>query len=159
MNGAASRSQRTNARNQSGFTLIELLIVIAIISILAMVATPTYLAFALRAKISGDIPMIEPLKQLVTEFYVIENQWPQDNATAYGLPPEEYSGKYVQSVSVSSTPTPGSLTVVYDNTEINILNQNNTLIFQPQIDATTNAVVWVCEGGTIDKRYRPSECR
>ncbi|EMR8732980.1 pilin [Neisseria gonorrhoeae] len=67
---------------QKGFTLIELMIVIAIVGILAAVALPAYQDYTARAQVSEAILLAEGQKSAVTEYYLNNGIWPENNASA-----------------------------------------------------------------------------
>ncbi|EMT3523121.1 pilin [Neisseria gonorrhoeae] len=67
---------------QKGFTLIELMIVIAIVGILAAVALPAYQDYTARAQVSEAILLAEGQKSAVTEYYLNNGEWPENNASA-----------------------------------------------------------------------------
>ncbi|EPI2898585.1 pilin, partial [Neisseria gonorrhoeae] len=87
---------------QKGFTLIELMIVIAIVGILAAVALPAYQDYTARAQVSEAILLAEGQKSAVTEYYLNNGKWPEDNTSAGVANPTEIKGKYVQSVTVTN---------------------------------------------------------
>ncbi|ENX3096117.1 pilin [Neisseria gonorrhoeae] len=86
---------------QKGFTLIELMIVIAIVGILAAVALPAYQDYTARAQVSEAILLAEGQKSAVTEYYLNNGKWPEDNTSAGVANPTEIKGKYVKSVTVA----------------------------------------------------------
>ncbi|ENS5902386.1 pilin [Neisseria gonorrhoeae] len=67
---------------QKGFTLIELMIVIAIVGILAAVALPAYQDYTARAQVSEAILLAEGQKSAVTEYYLNNGIWPENNGDA-----------------------------------------------------------------------------
>ncbi|ENW2131881.1 pilin [Neisseria gonorrhoeae] len=67
---------------QKGFTLIELMIVIAIVGILAAVALPAYQDYTARAQVSEAILLAEGQKSAVTEYYLNNGEWPENNDKA-----------------------------------------------------------------------------
>ncbi|EPT3612796.1 pilin, partial [Neisseria gonorrhoeae] len=87
---------------QKGFTLIELMIVIAIVGILAAVALPAYQDYTARAQVSEAILLAEGQKSAVTEYYLNNGEWPENNTSAGVANPTEIKGKYVQSVTVAN---------------------------------------------------------
>ncbi|EMT0055915.1 pilin, partial [Neisseria gonorrhoeae] len=87
---------------QKGFTLIELMIVIAIVGILAAVALPAYQDYTARAQVSEAILLAEGQKSAVTEYYLNNGIWPENNASAgVASSPTDIKGKYVESVTVA----------------------------------------------------------
>ncbi|HFA5443561.1 TPA: pilin, partial [Neisseria gonorrhoeae] len=86
---------------QKGFTLIELMIVIAIVGILAAVALPAYQDYTARAQVSEAILLAEGQKSAVTEYYLNNGEWPENNGDAgVASSPTDIKGKYVESVTV-----------------------------------------------------------
>ncbi|HFB3922690.1 TPA: pilin, partial [Neisseria gonorrhoeae] len=86
---------------QKGFTLIELMIVIAIVGILAAVALPAYQDYTARAQVSEAILLAEGQKSAVTEYYLNNGKWPEDNDKAGVASSSSIKGKYVKSVTVA----------------------------------------------------------
>ncbi|ENV7451522.1 pilin, partial [Neisseria gonorrhoeae] len=88
---------------QKGFTLIELMIVIAIVGILAAVALPAYQDYTARAQVSEAILLAEGQKSAVTEYYLNNGEWPENNASAgVASSPTDIKGKYVKEVEVKN---------------------------------------------------------
>jgi type IV pilus assembly protein PilA len=134
---------------QKGFTLIELMIVVAIIGILAAVAVPQYQDYTVRAKITEGLNLASSAKSAVGEFYNTRSAWPTTNASA-GLS-DTISSQYVTSVAVGAS---GIITVTY-NAASGASGQ--TIIFTPSTGSGT--INWTCTAGTLDKKYRPSNCK
>ncbi|EMT7352882.1 pilin [Neisseria gonorrhoeae] len=87
---------------QKGFTLIELMIVIAIVGILAAVALPAYQDYTARAQVSEAILLAEGQKSAVTEYYLNNGEWPENNDKAGVASASDIKGKYVKSVTVAN---------------------------------------------------------
>ncbi|EPH8250019.1 pilin [Neisseria gonorrhoeae] len=87
---------------QKGFTLIELMIVIAIVGILAAVALPAYQDYTARAQVSEAILLAEGQKSAVTEYYLNNGIWPENNGDAGVASSDKIKGKYVQKVEVNN---------------------------------------------------------
>ncbi|ENX0514023.1 pilin [Neisseria gonorrhoeae] len=87
---------------QKGFTLIELMIVIAIVGILAAVALPAYQDYTARAQVSEAILLAEGQKSAVTEYYLNNGEWPENNTSAGVASASDIKGKYVQKVEVEN---------------------------------------------------------
>ncbi|EMT7896888.1 pilin, partial [Neisseria gonorrhoeae] len=87
---------------QKGFTLIELMIVIAIVGILAAVALPAYQDYTARAQVSEAILLAEGQKSAVTEYYLNNGEWPENNDSAGVASASEIKGKYVKEVKVEN---------------------------------------------------------
>ncbi|ENS6259015.1 pilin, partial [Neisseria gonorrhoeae] len=88
---------------QKGFTLIELMIVIAIVGILAAVALPAYQDYTARAQVSEAILLAEGQKSAVTEYYLNNGKWPEDNGNAgVASSATDIKGKYVKEVKVEN---------------------------------------------------------
>ena len=137
-------------RVQQGFTLIELMIVVAIIGILAAIAIPAYQDYTKRAHVSEGLSLAAGAKTAVSEFYSTNNTWPANNTSAGLAASNTITGNAVTAVGVSAS----QITVVY-NSKVDATS--NTLILGAT--ASGGAITWDCKGGSVDPKYRPSNCR
>jgi len=138
---------------QHGFTLIELMIVVAIIGILSSLALSSYQAYTIRAQVGEGLNLTAPLKLAVAEFHYNNGAFPTDNAEAGLAAPGNYTGKYVNSVSVNGA----VVSIQYgNNANVQINGQTVTLTAINSL----GSVSWVCaSGGVIQDKYMPSACR
>ena len=141
-------------RAQQGFTLIELMIVVAIIGILAAVALPAYQDYTKRSRISEGLSLAAGAKTAMAEYYASNNVWPADNAAAGMAKDTDINGNSVKSVTVSTANNVGVITVTYKTNA-----GGGTIIIEGTASASAGGVTWSCTKGTVDAKFRPSECR
>ncbi|EQB1669855.1 pilin, partial [Neisseria gonorrhoeae] len=124
---------------QKGFTLIELMIVIAIVGILAAVALPAYQDYTARAQVSEAILLAEGQKSAVTEYYLNNGKWPENNGDAgVASPPSDIKGKYVKQVEVAK----GVVTAQMASTGVNKEIQGKKLSLWAKRE--DGSVKWFC---------------
>lgn len=138
-------------RVQQGFTLIELMIVVAIIGILAAIAIPAYQDYTKRAHVSEGLSLAAGAKTAVSEYYSTNNAWPSTNASAGLASSTAITGNAVTEVAVNAS----RITVTF-NDKVNSA-ASSTLVLAAS--ASGGAITWSCTGGTVDAKYRPSNCR
>jgi type IV pilus assembly protein PilA len=118
-----------NMKNRiQGFTLIELMIVVAIISILATMALPSYQDRVIRAQVQEAFNLAEMAQENISAFYKAKNKMPRNNSEA-GLPaPEKIIGNYVTRVQVVD----GAINVTLGN-RVNKNALGKTVTIRPAI--------------------------
>ena len=133
------------------------MVVIAIISIVAMVGLPTYRDYVTRTRIIEDFSTVKTIKMHVLEYYNTTGLLPTKNQQL-GLPKDkDINGVRLETVSIDNKPMPGTITVHFENTELPELGNNNQIEFVPV--AMNGALVWDCKSGNMADKYRPSGCR
>ena len=140
-----------NMKKQQGFTLIELMIVVAIIGILAAIALPAYQDYTKRAHVTEGLTLAAAAKTAVTEYYASEAVFPASNASAgITATATDINGNAVKSVGIGAS---GAITVTYNAR----VTDDATIIMVPT--AGVGGVTWTCDTGTVDDKFRPSNCR
>jgi type IV pilus assembly protein PilA len=147
-------------KQNRGFTLIELMIVVAIIGILASVAIPAYMDYTVRTKVAEGLFMSGGAKTAVEESRFAVGRFLGFGAVtnaSYGLPlPTSVSGNDAYSVAIGGS---GIITITYARDPA---IAGKSLILIPDLNSKPGSMVWSCTSnatGTIDRRYRPANCR
>lgn len=156
LNGTANRAGLI-AHRRRGFTIIELMLVVAVISILLLVAIPAYQSYAVRPKVAEGLLVANQVLKAYAEYYQSNESFPADNSEAGVGPANSYRTDYVLSVEV--TDGPPAITITYDSSELSGIEVgSNTIVYTPTVDAA-RTVKWSCAGGTMPRWARPPRCR
>lgn len=162
---------------QQGFTLIEMMIVVAIIGILASLATSAYQTYSVRAQVAEGISLSANAKTPIVNFFQDRGEAPANRAQA-GLTANNTDsvGNYVTSLAVVN----GRIDITFGN-RASAAIAGQSLSLTPY-ETPSRAVVWVCGtsaaptglsllgtagggnaatvgGTTVQDRYLSSSCR
>jgi type IV pilus assembly protein PilA len=141
-------------QRHKGFTLIELMIVVAIIGILASLAIPAYLDYAVRTQVAHGINLASGAKAAVTEYYQEQGAFPANNAIAGLETATNIRGKYVSQVEVTGA---GLVEVTYGS-DVNNKIFGAVLTLTPRDNV--GSVSWDCTGdATLEAKWLPPSCR
>ncbi len=167
----------TDRRQPGGFTLIELMIVVAIIGILAAIATSAYQTYTIRSQVMEGIDLAASAKTPIVDAFLNDGEAPATRVSAGMSPnPTDTVGVYVQSVAVLD----GRVDIMFGN-QANAVIDGLVLSLTPY-ETGDLRIIWRCGnaqapvglstmgtfgGGiaavfvatSVDNRYLPSTCR
>lgn len=142
-----------------GFTLIELMVVVAILSILLVVALAAYQDYVVRSKVSEGMVFASEAKTSVSEYYYNIRKWPPDNTSA-GLPIAQNYSRYdhIHRLELSNTPRPGTISVTFDLPGTTADRRELHLI-----PSTLDEIIaWTCSSpadNALEVAHLPANCR
>jgi len=144
---------------EKGFTLIELMAVVAILSILLVVALSAYSDYVIRSKVGEAMGFAAEAKTSVSEYYYNIREWPPNNQSA-GLPvASNYSRyEYLQRLEITSIPRPGTIAITLDIPGTTADGKEVQLI----PSTLTEIINWTCEspaGNALEVAHLPANCR
>ncbi|HXA48436.1 MAG TPA: pilin [Burkholderiaceae bacterium] len=131
-----------------GFTIIEMMVVLAVISILSLLALPSFYFRQVQEQIQAITPLTTVAEAPVAAAWTLNQILPADN-TAAGLPiANKMVGNYVSSVQIQN----GAVNVTFGNRAANVLN-GKILTFRPAVvsDSPIVPVTWVCGNAAAPK--------
>lgn len=144
--------------SNKGFTLVELMIAVAVISILAAIAVPTYRDYTIRAKISEALNMAASAKISITEYYISEGRLPA-NLDEAGL--ENVTTDYIKSLGYTADQTRGRITMTLTDDIGGDAGGKEVVV--ETVPAHGGALLeWNCapaKDNGVDKKYLPANCR
>ncbi|WP_447935446.1 pilin [Stenotrophomonas lactitubi] len=132
---------------QKGFTLIELMIVVAIIAILAAIATVVFQPYIIRTQLTAALADISPGKTLV-ETVIYQGR------SASEVTPEFIGGSQNAHCSVVEAELSDSGVGHISCT----LKGHSALEGKDLILRRSAEGIWSCDGSAFEARYRPAGC-
>ncbi|MCO7226045.1 NINE protein [Pleionea sp. CnH1-48] len=120
---------------------------IAIVGILAAIAIPAYHDYTVRAKIAATFSEVKPVQTEYSKFY-----------QQHGLLPD--SNIMIGLDDPLITPSQARIQVNEQGIEVLFANkaiEGKTILFV--LSEEDVGLVWDCRGGSLDKKYRPANCR
>ena len=151
------------------FTLIEMMVVVSIIAILALMATPSMDSKVTRAQVIESMELIKQYKENVNAIYQQNKFFPKNNQDA-GMPkPELLLGNFVERIELID----GAFHVTFGSKAHSAL-KNKILSMRPIVvkGSPDSPNSWVCGGAAIpegmmaignnltniDGKYLPINC-
>lgn len=143
-------------RPTRGFTLIELMIVVAIIAVLAAIAITVYSNSTGKAELSEAFTIVDGLKTDVAEFYTQNGACPSSGIGPIAAA-GSYSGKYVQSASISSIANGCMITALMRSNSVTPKLRGKTVAFSMS-PAGNGTFQWGCNSDA-PTAYLPKACQ
>lgn len=130
--------------------VVGVIFFVMIVGIMAAIAIPAYQDYTTRAKVMGAMAAGNQAKQRIEQYVHNKRSWPANNVDV--SLPDRVNEKYIEAMSISSG---GAITIRLS--QDTGLAAGKTIVLSPRIDAGN--VIWSCDGGTLEAKYRNRECR
>ena len=150
--------------------MVEMMAVIAVITILALMAIPSYLDKIVKAQIESALPLADIAKRSVATFWSATQTMPADNTVAALPVADKIVNNYVSAVAVQD----GVINLTFGNRASQSI-AGKILSLRPAVveDAPVVPITWVCGEAeapgkmtvmgknqtNVDPLYLPMECR
>lgn len=157
-------------RAQSGFTLVEMMVVVAVITILALMTVPSYLDKIVRAQIEAGLPLADMAKRPIAAFWDATQTFPADNKLAALPAADKIVNNYVNALTIKD----GVINITFGNRASKSI-AGKVISLRPAVveDAPMVPITWVCglaeapekmtvmgkNETNVDPMYLPMECR
>ncbi len=128
--------------------------IIPVIGILAAIAIPAYQDYIIRAKVNAVMAGGTAARVYVEEYAINNNAWPREGEVLElpALPSRDgQSSTEVEAIMQAN----GVIELVITDNHQAI--DGKTIELAP--DTSGEYFVWSCQGGTLENKYRPAECR
>ncbi len=133
-------------RIRHGFSMLEMVIVLAVISILALMAVPSMFDSTIRQQVQDGAALSNVAKVGVMTAYALTNEMPANNEAA-GVPlADKIVGNYITRVEVVD----GAVTLTFGNS-VNSSIKGKKLTFRPAVvkDSPTVPIAWLCNTAAV----------
>jgi type IV pilus assembly protein PilA len=157
-------------KRRRGFTMVEMMAVVAVLTILAMIAIPSYLDRIVKAQIEAALPLSDIAKRAVTGYWTATAEMPANNAAAALPVADKIVGNFVSAVTVAD----GAIDITFGNRASKAI-AGKVLTLRPAVvqEAPVVPIAWVCgfaeapekmtvmgqNGTNVDPTYLPFDCR
>lgn len=132
-----------------GFTLMELMIVLAIVSILAMIALPSYRVYTKRAHYIELVQASGPFKLGVEECHQITGSLSECQSGQHGVPPSIALGENAGMLASAEVSKNGVITLV--PAEKFGIRPQDTYVLTPKEEG--QQLIWQASGGGVSAGY------
>ena len=128
-------------RTRHGFTMVEMLAVVAVITILALMAIPSYLDRVVKAQVEAALPLADIAKGPIATFWAGTRDFPADNKAAALPVADKIVNNYVSALTVKD----GVITLTFGNRASKTI-AGRFLSLRPAYveDAPIVPITWVC---------------
>jgi len=158
--GLTPQLRREWLMRKGGTSLVAPLLLIGfnvvVIGILAAIAVPAYKSYVIKAQVMEAQTIALKVRAGVERYYLAMHFLPVDNASLRLPEAEAIAGHYIKSVEVSN----GVVLITFGNKADRRI-AGEVLAYAPESSGGDYALQWNCtvEATTLDKLYRPLECR
>ncbi len=129
--------------------MVEMMAVVAVITILALMAVPSYLDKIVRAQIEAALPLADIAKRPIAAIWAASQEMPVDNDAA-GLPvAEKIVNNYVSAVTVAD----GVIHLTFGNRASKAI-AGKVLSLRPAVveGAPVVPIAWVCGSAEVPEK-------